>query len=112
MKIVALKNLPETGVSHNPEIKKRTLIGSKEIPKLTMFASATFKPGQSVEIHSHATMFEVFYMCSGKAVFIINGAEIQAVAGDCITIEPGEKHSLNNPFESDASWLYFGVATD
>lgn len=112
MKIVNLKNLPAIGVSHNSEIKKKVLIGNKEIPNLMMFSRATFKPGQSVEPHSHETMFEVYYVCSGKAVFTVNGREIQARVGDCITIEPKENHSVNNPFDSDAAWFYFGIATD
>ena len=112
MKIVNLANVPETGVSHDPKIKKKTLIGNKEIPNLMMFSHATFKPGQSVELHSHETMFEVYYICSGNAVFTVNGREIRASAGDCITIEPKENHSVNNSFDLDAVWLYFGVATD
>ena len=33
MKIVDWNELPELGVSHNPEIKKRTLIGYNKIPQ-------------------------------------------------------------------------------
>lgn len=111
MKMVHLADVPETGVSHDPTIKKKTLIGRNEIPNLMMFSRATFKPGQSVEPHSHETMFEVYYVCSGKAVFIINGEEIEVAPGDCITVEPRDEHSVHNPFDSDAAWLYFGVTT-
>ncbi|WP_339652913.1 hypothetical protein [uncultured Maribacter sp.] len=45
MKIVDWNRLPELGVSHNPEIKKRTLIGEDEIPQLMMYGTAVFKPG-------------------------------------------------------------------
>lgn len=62
MKIIDWETLPELGVSHDPNIKKKTLIGAGEIPKLMMFSTAIFKPGQSVETHKHDTMYEVFYI--------------------------------------------------
>ena len=112
MKITNKKNLPEVGVSHNPEIKKKVFIDDQEIPKLMMFGEATFKPGQFVEKHSHNTLFEVFYICSGKAIFNINGNDIEVREGDCIRIEPKEEHYQNNPFDLDVTWMYFGIATD
>jgi len=112
MKIANIKNLPEVGVSHNPDIKKKVLIGNQEIPNLMMFGEAVFKPGQSVEKHSHDTMYEVFYISSGKAIFNVGGNELEVGVGDCITIEPKEEHFQNNPFNEDVRWLYFGIATD
>ncbi len=112
MNIVHLQDIPEAGISHNPEIKKRVMIGNGAIPNLTTFAEATFKPGQSVELHAHATMHEVFFILSGKAVFHVNGKDIAVVPGDCITINAGEMHSQRNPHAVDVVWLYFGIATD
>ena len=112
MKIVNMTSLPETGVSHNPDIKRKTLIGKGEIPRLMMFSKAVLKPGQFVESHTHETMYEVFFICSGRAVFTIDGREIEAQEGDCITVAPKENHSLKNPFDADGTWLYFGIATD
>lgn len=112
MKIVDWNELPELGVSHNPEIKKRTLIGYNEIPQLMMYGTAVLKPGQEVEIHKHETMFEVFHIQSGKAIFTISDKAYEVGPGHCITIEPGELHAQRNPFNIDASWTYFGIATD
>jgi quercetin dioxygenase-like cupin family protein len=112
MKIIKTAELPEIGVSHNPEIKKKVFIDSQQIPKLMMFGEATFKSGQAVEKHSHATMFEVFYIQSGRAIFNINGEAYEVTAGDCITVEPGVEHFQSNPFDTDTRWIYFGIATD
>ena len=112
MKIINIKKLPELGVSHNPEIKKKVLIGDQEIPGLMFFGEAVIKPGQSVEKHSHETMYEVFYISFGKAIFNVGGNEVEASVGDCITIEPKEEHSQNNPFNEDVRWLYFGISVD
>ncbi|RKR14698.1 Cupin domain-containing protein [Maribacter vaceletii] len=112
MKLVKTKELPEVGVSHNAEIKKKVYIERGEIPQLMMFGSAVFKPGQKVELHKHDTMFEVFQIVNGKAQFIVNNKTIILSEGDCITIEPGELHAQSNPFKVDVHWNYFGIATD
>jgi len=112
MKLVKTNELPEIGTSHDEDIKKKVFLEKGFIPQLMTFSSATLKPGQSVESHKHDTMFEVFYVQSGRADFLVNDKKITLSAGDCITIEPGEMHSQNNPYNEDSVWLYFGIAID
>ncbi|EAQ40965.1 cupin domain-containing protein [Polaribacter sp. MED152] len=112
MKLIHTNQLPEIGTTHNEAIKKKVFIKKEEIPKLMMFGSATFTPGQEVDTHKHDTMCEVFYILSGKAEFIVNSKKHNVVTGDCITIEQGEFHSMRNPFLEDVTWVYFGIATD
>ncbi|MBU1202690.1 cupin domain-containing protein [Patescibacteria group bacterium] len=112
MKIVSIKNIPGDSVSHNPEIKKKILIAKGEIPQLMTFSKAILKPGQSSQSHAHDTMYEVFFIISGKAIFNINNNETEVSEGDCITIEPNEKHFQTNPFDLDVKFLYFGIATN
>jgi len=112
MKLVRTSQTPEVGLSHNEDIKKKVFLEKGYIPQLMNFSSATFKPGQAVESHSHPTLFEVFYLLSGRAEFVVNQEKITLNAGDCITIEPGEEHSQHNPYNEDVVWIYFGIATD
>jgi len=112
MKLVHTNQIPEVGVSHNQDIKKKVILEKGFIPKLATFGMATFKPGQSVPAHKHDAAYEVFYVLSGKAEFIVNGEKIELTAGDCITIEPGETHPQSNPYEEDLTWLYFVITTD
>lgn len=100
------------GVSHNEDIKKKVFVGRGEVPQLMMFGSAIFKPGQFVANHKHDSMYEVFYIQSGKVDFIVNEVKVTLVSGDCITIEEGEYHSQNNVYSEDVTWIYFGIATD
>ena len=72
MKLVHTNQLPEIGTSHDDAIKKKVFIKKDEVPQLMMFGSATFAPGQEVETHKHDSMYEVFYIQTGKAEFIIN----------------------------------------
>ncbi len=112
MKRIHLDDLKEVGISHNKDIKKKVFLENGLIPKLTTFAMATFKPGQKVETHKHETMFEIFYIQSGRAEFVIQGEKLLVQEGDCVVVEPGEEHSQENPNKEDVTWLYFGVATD
>ncbi|GGF77998.1 hypothetical protein GCM10011397_21240 [Wenyingzhuangia marina] len=112
MKLTHTNSLQEILTNHNANVKKKVFIEKGEIPQLMMFGSATFKPGDKVETHLHKTMYEVFYIQTGKIDFIINEKKITAVAGDCITIEPNENHSQQNNYSEDVTWIYFGIATD
>jgi quercetin dioxygenase-like cupin family protein len=112
MKLVHTESLPELGVSHDESIKKKVFIDRGVVPQLMMFGSATFKPGQFVETHQHDTMYEVFYIQSGRVDFIVNGDKFTLTKGDCMTIEQGELHSQHNVYDEDVTWVYFGIATD
>ncbi len=112
MKKVNISDIQEVGVSHNHDIMKKVLIDKGEIPQLMTFGQAIFKPGQSVDEHKHETMFEVFLIESGKAIFVVKGEKVELETGDCLTIEPNELHSQSNPYDEDVRWLYFGIATD
>tara|TARA_R110002126_G_scaffold277373_1_gene423190 strand:- start:36381 stop:36722 length:342 start_codon:yes stop_codon:yes gene_type:complete len=112
LKIKHIDNIAETLANHKGNILKKVFLEKGEIPNLMMFSAATFKPQQEVEMHKHDTMFEVFYIQSGKAEFVINNKKYIVEAGNCITIEPGALHSQSNPFNEEVTWLYFGIATD
>lgn len=110
MNITKTFELPLIGISHNPDIKKQVFIQKGTIPQLMMFGRAFFEPNQAVEEHLHETMYEVFYITSGKAIFSVNGKEHEVTVGDCVTINPGEPHAQKNPFPERVEWLYFGIA--
>ena len=112
MKFIHLQDIPLVGVSHNQDIKKKVILEKGYIPNLMTFGQATFQPGQSVEEHNHDTMFEVFYIQSGKVDFVVNGKKVVIKKGDVISLEPKELHSQSNPYSKPVTWLYFGVATD
>ncbi len=108
MKIVHTNKIPEVSVSHNKHIKK-VFLEKGFIPQLYTFSSAVFKPGQSVDTHKHDIAFETFYILEGKIDFVVNNKKFTLEKGDCITIEPKENHSQNNPYNKDAKLLYFGI---
>lgn len=109
MKLISLEDLPEAGVSHNPEIRKRTLLARGDVPRLTNFARAVLLPGQSVRAHRHADMSEVFFVAAGRGLIRIEGAEHALAEGTCVAVEPGEAHEVVNTGGEGLVLLYFGV---
>lgn len=57
MKIISLSNLPDEGVSHNPEIKKKVMLRVGEIPHLSSFSQVRFRSGQVADVHDHDDMY-------------------------------------------------------
>lgn len=109
MKIISLSNLPEEGVSHNPEIKKKVILKVGEVPHLVSLSQACLKPGQVVGYHAHDDVYEIFLVERGKGIFCVGKNEYQIEKGVCITVEPGEVHDIKNISSSDLVLNYFTV---
>lgn len=112
MKLIRLKDLPETGASDNPEVIKKVILSKGLMPGLMMFSRCFFKSGQETFKHKHPTMFETYYVLEGEGIVNINGKDYTMKPDDCIVIEPGEEHFVKNPGPGPLSYLYFGIATD
>lgn len=109
MKIVSLADLTEEGVSHNPEIRKRVMLGRGDVPHLMNFSQSRITPGQVARAHRHADMFEVFFVQAGEGVMSVDGAEQRLEAGVCVMVEPGEAHEITCTGSGELVLLYFGV---
>jgi mannose-6-phosphate isomerase-like protein (cupin superfamily) len=109
MKLVSLADLPEEGVSHNPEIRKRVILRRGLIPHLTNFTRSVLLPAQTATAHTHPDMYEIFLVQSGTALVKINDTTHTIAPGDCLTIEPGEPHEITNPGPAELVLLYFGI---
>ena len=109
MKIVSLADIPEEGVSHNPEIKKQVLLARGLVPHLTNFSRSRLSPGQVARAHKHAGMYEVFFVESGTGVIKVDDLEQPLQRGVCIAVEPGEAHEIVNDGADDLVLIYFGI---
>jgi mannose-6-phosphate isomerase-like protein (cupin superfamily) len=110
MKIISLASLPKQQVSHNPEIEKRVMLESGDLPHVTNFSQATLGPGQAASPHAHADMYEVFFVEAGAGVIRVDGEAHPIGVGTCVAVAPGEEHELTNPGASELVLTYFGVA--
>ncbi|HEX8557883.1 MAG TPA: cupin domain-containing protein [Pyrinomonadaceae bacterium] len=109
MKRVSLADAPEEGVSHNPEIKKQTLLRGGDAPRLTNFARASLLPGQAARAHRHGDMSEVFFVERGSGVLRVEGVVQTLAPGVCVAVAPGEEHELINDGSEPLVIYYFGV---
>ncbi len=109
MKIVSLADVPEEGVSHDPEVKKRVLLRRGDVPHLMSFARAVFLPGQTARAHTHANMSEVFFVERGRGTMRVGGSGHTLAPGVCVAVVPGEEHEIVNDGAGELVLLYFGV---
>ena len=109
MKYKSLTLIPVTGVSHNPEIRKRVLIANGEIPHMTQLARIILKLGQIAAIHRHSDMYEIFNIESGKGKMLVNKKEYQLASGICVIVEPDEDHEVQNTGQEDLTITITGI---
>jgi mannose-6-phosphate isomerase-like protein (cupin superfamily) len=106
---VRLDRVPEEGVSHDPELRKRVLLRRGAVPHLTSFSRAVLRPGQATTAHAHADMHEVFWVESGRGEARVGGRALPLEPGVCLLVEPGEEHALGCTGAEELVLLYFGV---
>jgi uncharacterized cupin superfamily protein len=71
----------------------------------------TLPPGKrNFPHHSHAALWEMYYMVSGKATFRIDEESHEVTAGDSIMCPPGMAHQIIN--ESDLDVIYLVISND
>lgn len=109
MKRIALADLPVERVFHNPEIAKRVLLRTGELPHLTQLAQARLAPGQVAPGHAHADMWEIFFAQEGEGEIEVDGVVHALAAGTCLAVEPGERHELRNRGAAELVVLYLGI---
>ncbi|MBF2051437.1 MAG: cupin domain-containing protein [Leptolyngbya sp. IPPAS B-1204] len=112
MKRIALNDLPEESVSHNPAIKKKVMLRLGELPHLTNFSQARFAPGQVAAAHAHTDMCEVFFVEAGTGLICIDSQEYALTVGTCVAVEPGEQHEVRNTGAEELVLTYFGLRVE
>jgi mannose-6-phosphate isomerase-like protein (cupin superfamily) len=56
--------------------------------------------------HRHAQMNEIYLVAKGRGVAVVDGKQVELVAGDMLVVEPGESHTF---VESSVDYLHFVV---
>jgi len=73
------------------------------------------KPGQSSRVygrHFHKVVAETFYFLEGEIRMWIEGKEFRTAPGDVVTVEPHEKHWLENDTESNCRAVFIKYPFD
>ncbi|MEQ1574178.1 MAG: cupin domain-containing protein [Vicinamibacterales bacterium] len=66
-----------------------------ESPRLLVGLNA-FEPGQSHALHAHAGMDKVYQVVEGEGVFLLEGRELPATAGQMLVAPDGVPHGVRN----------------
>ena len=67
-----------------------------ESPRLLVGLNS-FEPGQSHALHAHAGMDKVYQVVEGEGLFLLDGRELAAKAGDLLVAPEGVPHGVKNP---------------
>lgn len=109
MRLIKSTAQPLQAVSHDPDLKKRVLLGSGTVPAIAQLATASLAPKTATRRHVHRDMTEVFVVLEGTAQAQIDGCDLVLQRGDCLVVEPGEEHALFNDGAVELRLLYFGA---
>lgn len=101
---------PSEPTRHGASVPKEVLVHSGVLPAVTQIAIATIPAGTQTEAHTHPTMWEVYYVLSGRAVYTIGDQQVEVDAGDFFAVPPNTVH-CQRAIEEHRIY-YFGVATE
>jgi quercetin dioxygenase-like cupin family protein len=66
-----------------------------ESPRLLVGLNS-FEPGQSHALHAHAGMDKVYQVLEGEGIFLLEGREVPARAGELLVAPEGVPHGVRN----------------
>ena len=98
---------PERTRHGNP---KHVLLRNGELPGVTQVAVATFPECVETDLHSHETMYEVYFVLEGRATYRIGDAEFEVGPGDFFYVPPGVTHN-QRVTSAPHQIFYWGIAT-
>lgn len=90
---------------------KRVFLRQTDTPtRLTQVAHGSFLTTDHCELHTHATMEEVFYFLSGRGSYTVGNETILLETGVFVRIPAGVPHRLEAHGTDPLTYVYFGVA--
>jgi mannose-6-phosphate isomerase-like protein (cupin superfamily) len=90
---------------------KRVLLGNGILPGVTQVAVANFPEPTETELHSHPTMYEVYFVLEGRAVYTIGEERHDVSAGDFFFVPPGVTHN-QRVTQAPHRIFYWGISID
>ena len=71
-----------------------------------------FKPGESLELHSHTDTEEVYFLVRGRSQVLIGDEVVEARTFDAFRFPPETPRSIYNHGDEDCSWIFIGSPVD
>ena len=87
-------------------MKKEMLIDCEQMGEhCGLFGQVTLEPEAVLGYHEHHQETETYYILSGDGIYIDNGEEIPAKAGDVFFCKDGDGHGLKNTGKEDLVFI-------
>jgi mannose-6-phosphate isomerase-like protein (cupin superfamily) len=106
MKLFSLSDTPYASVIHDPNLKKRILVPDNVLSCIRHISHIILPKGSKASLHKHLDTSEVFYCIRGTVIFSIKGTDTKLQEGQCLIVEPGEHHSIEDTPE-ETELVYF-----
>jgi quercetin dioxygenase-like cupin family protein len=104
-----LADCPKEPTRHgNP---KQVFLRGGVIPHVTQVAVATFSECVETELHSHPTMYEIYFVLEGRAIYSVDGTTFEVRPGDFFFVPPGAIHNQKVTVAPHRIF-YWGLATE
>lgn len=107
-----ISSLADEPTAHRQGSKKVFLRDSDTSTNLTQVAYGTFRAADFCELHSHATMEEIFFFLSGRGIYTVGNQQIPLENGVFVRIPAGVSHRLETVGDEPLHYVYFGIATE
>ena len=109
-------DLPEVVTAHGPDVpvRKKVFVPRGVIPHIMQLAtSVSIGPCDlSVDLHTHNTMWEIWFVLEGHATFHIGDETHPVGPGDLVAAPPNTFHPYRVETDEVLKLFYMGVATD
>jgi quercetin dioxygenase-like cupin family protein len=105
--LIKSHNCPiEPSLHGNP---KQVFLRGGVLPDVTQVAVGTMEQGHVAEPHQHPTMFEIYYVLEGRAVYHVGEDRHEVEPGDLIVVPPATIH-WQAVTEGPHRVFYWGIA--
>ena len=105
--VVNLADCPTQPTRHGTP--KQVLLAGGVIPDVTQVAVATFPECVETDLHSHPTMYEIYFVLEGRATYTIGDDIVEVAPGTFLVVPPGVQHN-QRVTEAPHRVFYWGVA--
>ena len=89
---------------------KHVLARAGVLPDVTQVAVGVFPEAVETDLHSHPTMYEVYFVLEGSATYRIGEQRYDVSAGDFVIVPPGVIHN-QKVTQAPHRIFYWGIAS-
>lgn len=99
-----------SNINHQSLIFKKIILKKGIVPNLLQFATVNFQSGDSIEKHSHESMYEIFYVIKGELIVFNDLNQTKVSDGDAFVVYPKQNHRFE--ILQNAKLIYFNIESD